>query len=104
MRNDKGTSACAQHGTRALAVKQKEAAEELKCPLSRSGLKVTTKVNGSEHRHLRVLVPFLIEEAKFRLTRMMLNTVDKRLSTAGRWYWHDRATELAKRIEEGRLR
>ena len=60
--------------------------------------------NGSEHRHLRVLVPFLIEEAKFRLTRMMLNTVDKRLSTAGRWYWHDRATELAKRIEEGRLR
>jgi hypothetical protein len=80
-------------------------AEEVKTPAKSFRAKdYNGTENGSEHRHLRVLVPFLIEEAKFRLTRMALNDIDKRLSRAKRHRWHDRAEELATQIEEGRLK
>ena len=38
-----------------------------------------------------------------KLTRMMLNAVDKRLSKAERALWQKQAWFMAKRIEEGRI-
>ena len=38
-----------------------------------------------------------------RLTRMMLNAIDKRLSKSERALWQRQAWFMAKRIEEGRI-
>jgi hypothetical protein len=43
------------------------------------------------------------KKALARLTRMTLNSIDRRLSKAERGLWQRQAWMMAKRIEEGRI-